>query len=41
MKHTAFLALAGALALTACGDAADETTTDPSADLTVNDTADD
>lgn len=41
MKHTAFLALAGALALTACGDAADETTTDPNADLTVNDTAND
>lgn len=41
MKHTAFLALAGALALTACGDAADETTTDPSADLTVNDTTND
>lgn len=38
--HAAFLALAGALALTACGDAADETATDPNADMTVNDTAD-
>ncbi len=37
--HTAFLALAGALTLTACGDAADETTTDPNADMAVNDTA--
>lgn len=40
MKHTAFLALAGALALTACGDNADETATDRNADMTANDTAD-
>lgn len=39
MKHAAFLALAGALALTACGDTADETATDPNTDMTVNDTA--